>query len=260
METSVETPKTNTGNNSMTSSSLDLFSKESNDEIKKKDSTSNNSCASCQSINTGVKNIVIEDNNNTNKSPSNENGEDDEKVDNDMAETNSISKKNDEITNPSVHNERPSQSIDQPLPSEKVQGVAASASPDNKDETVMSEIIEKDIRCETDKKSAISEITLTEKYVPKVFKTKLSLEEMYYLISYHNTWRKLDFQTRNDFFVVIKQDNLIKAINAAMNFITGYADEVHQDDIDNRDSEEEDDDETDSEYEDELYGNKKWKG
>ena len=69
---------------------------------------------------------------------------------------------------------------------------------------------------------------------------------MYDLISYHNTWRKLDVQTRNDCFVVIKQDNLIKSINAAMSFITGHADEVHQDDIDNRDSEEEDDNDTDS--------------
>ena len=57
--------------------------------------------------------------------------------------------------------------------------------------------------------------------------------------------------------MVIKQDNLIKAIDAAMNFITGYANEVHQDDLDNRDSEEEEENGTDSEFEDEIYGSKK---
>ena len=56
----------------MTSSYLELFSKESGDP-KKNSSNSNNSSGSFTSINTGVKNIFIEDNDDDNKkTPSNE--------------------------------------------------------------------------------------------------------------------------------------------------------------------------------------------
>ena len=47
-----------------------------------------------------------------------------------------------------------------------------------------------------------------------------------------------------------------------MKYITGYSDQVNQDDIDNRDTDDEDneDDDSDSEDEDPIYGNRKWKG
>ena len=59
--------------------------------------------------------------------------------------------------------------------------------------------------------------------------------------------------------MIIKEDKLKKSVDVAMDYITGYADEVHQDDIDNQDSEEEQDDESDDDYDD-PYNSKKWKG
>ena len=108
---------------------------------RKNSSNSNNSTGSFTSIKTGVKNIVIADNNdNNNKTQSNEETVQDLENDKVSSEKESVSKGVSENINEAVIKDKSRPEVIQPLASEKVQGLAVASFSNNKNDNSKSDV------------------------------------------------------------------------------------------------------------------------